>query len=312
MVKIRCVDDLVREFRKTRPIRAGSLIITVYGDAIVPRGGTVWLGSLINLLAPLGLSQRLVRTSVFRLSKEGWLTARQIGRRSFYSIAEVKRSRFEKGFRRVYVKPHVDWDGTWCIVITSELESTVRDVLRKELTWLGFGTIAPGVMAHPMADRDSLMGTVQELGVQDGTIILRARRDPWSSEQPLKTLVKECWNLEQVAQDYRHFLDRFRPIWNALEGAMELEPEHCFLIRTLLIHDYRRMLLRDPQLPDELLPTDWVGTSARILCRNLYRLVYEPAEWHLSQVLQTADGPLPEVAPKFYERFGGLQESRAA
>jgi phenylacetic acid degradation operon negative regulatory protein len=78
----------------------------------------------------------------------------------------------------------MDRDGTWCVVITSELGNTVRDVLRKELVWLGFGTIAPGVMAHPMANRDSLMGTVRELGVQEGTIILRVRKDPWSSEQP--------------------------------------------------------------------------------------------------------------------------------
>ena len=55
------LETLVDNFRNRRPIRAGSLIITVYGDAILPRGGTVWLGSLINLLEPLGLNQRLVR-----------------------------------------------------------------------------------------------------------------------------------------------------------------------------------------------------------------------------------------------------------
>ncbi|MDN5872183.1 MAG: phenylacetic acid degradation operon negative regulatory protein PaaX, partial [Nitrococcus sp.] len=68
MSNIRIVEQLSEEFRACRPVRAGSLIITVYGDAIAPRGGTVWLGSLIALLTPLGLNQRLVRTSVFRLS----------------------------------------------------------------------------------------------------------------------------------------------------------------------------------------------------------------------------------------------------
>ncbi|MDH3589938.1 MAG: hypothetical protein OEQ74_11100, partial [Gammaproteobacteria bacterium] len=78
--------DLVEDFRAQRPIRAGSLLITVFGDAIAPHGGTVWLGSLIRVLEGFGINQRLVRTSVFRLVKDGWLTTEQIGRRSYYSL----------------------------------------------------------------------------------------------------------------------------------------------------------------------------------------------------------------------------------
>jgi phenylacetic acid degradation operon negative regulatory protein len=37
---------LVAEFRSRRTLRTGSLITTVFGDSIAPRGGTVWLGSL--------------------------------------------------------------------------------------------------------------------------------------------------------------------------------------------------------------------------------------------------------------------------
>lgn len=303
--KILCVEELVEEFHNTRPLRGGSLIITVYGDAIAPRGGTLWLGSLIALLAPLGLNQRLVRTSVFRLSREGWLTAQQVGRRSFYSITESGLRRFESASRRIYASPQMEWDGLWRIVITSQVEGPERENLRKELSWLGFGAIAPGVMAHPMVDEESLSGILQELGVQEDTIILRARNDGLSSSRSLKRLVRECWNLERLSQDYRDFLDRFRPVWKALERVRNLEPEQGFQVRTLLIHHYRRILLRDPQLPDELLPADWAGTSARLLCRNLYRLVQGAAEQHLSRVLETADGPLPQAAPYFHKRFGG-------
>jgi len=311
MAKVRCVEELVQEFHKTRLIRGGSLIITVYGDAITPHGGTVWLGSLIALLAPLGLNQRLVRTAVFRLSKDGWLTSQQVGRRSFYSITESGKRRFENAFRRIYAKPYVKWDGMWRIVITSQIENAQREALRRELGWLGFGTIAAGVMAHPMVDIESVTETSQELGVQDDVIVMHAHKDDLSSLQPLKRLVRECWNLEQLAQDYQRFLDRFRPILKALEGISDLEPEQCFKTRTLLIHEYRRILLRDPQLPDELLPSEWAGASGRLLCRNLYRLIQEPAEQHLLRVLETADGAVPEVAPYFYRRFGGLRDADA-
>ncbi|SVB24398.1 uncharacterized protein METZ01_LOCUS177252, partial [marine metagenome] len=78
-------ETLVAEFRSRPTIRAGSLIITMFGDAIAPRGGTAWVGSLIRAVADLGINERLVRTSVFRLSRDDWLEATQIGRRSYYS-----------------------------------------------------------------------------------------------------------------------------------------------------------------------------------------------------------------------------------
>ncbi len=73
-----------------------------------------------------------------------------------------------------------------------------------------------------------------------------------------------------------------------------------------MIHEYRKLLLRDPQLPDELLPGDWEGRAARQLCRNIYRLIQGPAEQWLEAAMETADGPLPAVSEGFYKRFGGL------
>ena len=66
--------SLLRHFRAQRPLRGGSLLVTVFGDAIAPRGGAVTLESLIRLAAPFGLTERLVRTSVARLAREGWLS----------------------------------------------------------------------------------------------------------------------------------------------------------------------------------------------------------------------------------------------
>ena len=77
---------LVDEFSSRPTVRAGSLIITVFGDAIAPRGGTVWIGSLIRVLRDFGISERLVRTSVFRLTRDDWLEAEQVGRRMARSL----------------------------------------------------------------------------------------------------------------------------------------------------------------------------------------------------------------------------------
>src|ERR1700753_493929 len=88
------VAALLRQFRRQRPIRGGSLLITIFGDSIAPRGGAVTLGSLISLAHPFGLTERLVRTSVARLAGDGWLLARRDGRRSEYRITPTGRERF--------------------------------------------------------------------------------------------------------------------------------------------------------------------------------------------------------------------------
>ena len=78
-----------------------SLIITIYGDFIAPHGGTVWLGSFIRLVQALGLNERMVRTSVYRLSQEKWLVSQQLGRKSYYSLTTSGRRRFEHAYRRI-------------------------------------------------------------------------------------------------------------------------------------------------------------------------------------------------------------------
>ena len=85
-----------------------------------------------------------------------------------------------------------------------------------------------------------------------------------------------------------------------------MPPKSAFLVRTLLIQEYRKVLLRDPQLPADLLPTGWNGTAAYQLCRNLYQAVYAAADDYLAQTMETAEGPLPPPSAAFMQRFGGL------
>ena len=79
--------ELVARFGRQRPLRGGSLIVTIFGDSIMPRGGAVALGSLIVLAAPFGLNERLVRTATARLAKDGWLDGHRSGKLSEYHLS---------------------------------------------------------------------------------------------------------------------------------------------------------------------------------------------------------------------------------
>ena len=111
------VRQRIEAFGEQSRLRAGSLVITVFGDAIVPRGGRLWVGSLIRLLAPLGINERLTRTTVFRLAKDEWLRIEAHGRRADYLLTPAGQRRFEEAARAIYAVQPRAWDGRWRLML---------------------------------------------------------------------------------------------------------------------------------------------------------------------------------------------------
>jgi phenylacetic acid degradation operon negative regulatory protein len=298
----------IEQEKNAEPLRAKSLLMTLFGDAIAPHGGSIWLGSLIELMAPFGVSDRLVRTSVFRLTEEGWLASSRNGRRSAYSITDDALKRFGKAYRRVYAPLEPVWDGYWVLVFAThaDIAPSKRTLFRKQLAWEGFGMISPGVYAHPAPDEDALRSLFKRFDLQQQLFVAKARDLPDSGGKPLSAAVGETWALDEVRDGYLRFIERFEPLARLLAGR-DPDPEQAFVIRTLLIHAFRRVQLHDPKLPSALLPDAWPGNDSYALCRELYRGVYDAAEAHLLAVLRREDDAADEAAPYFYERFGGLR-----
>lgn len=298
----------IADFTKTDTPRAKSLVMTLFGDAIAPHGGKVWLGSLIALLAQFGVNDRLVRTSVFRLAEEGWLKATRHGRRSSYSLAPATGQRFQRAYRRIYTPLHPHWDGNWTLVLAppDELGVAARSRFRKEMLWQGYGLVSPGVFAHPSADREVLQEIIQRTGVERQLFVCSASDLSAIGGRPLSDLIATAWELESVNGSYRQFISRFAPLLPLLQGRA-IDGPAAFMIRSLLIHNFRRALLHDPQLPVELLPASWAGTEAYALCHQLYQACYAPAEDYLMRTLSLEEPDVPPAASYFHTRFGGLK-----
>lgn len=295
---------LVRRFRRQRPLRGGSLIITIFGDAIAPRGGDIALGSLIRLAAPFGMTERLVRTSVGRLANDGWLESHRRGRLSYYRLSETGRTRFAEATLRIYGETRDDWDGEWTLIVMDAAPGRRRDRLREELAWLGFGQVLPGMLAHPAHDLEDTRARLAELDALAHVTILRARLVP---EESAARFIAAGWDLEALARSYRRFVAAFDPAISAIANADALpSPRTSFVIRTLLIHEYRKIHLRDPLLPRSLLPDDWVGARAYALCKHTYARVFGPAEAYLTEHAESASGLLPPSGTEALRRFGGL------
>ena len=301
---------LVSRFRRQRPLRGGSLLVTIFGDAIAPRGGAIMLGSLIELAAPFGLNERLVRTAMARLADEGWLDNRRLGRLSEYRLSRAGRERFATATQQIYGVPRQPWKGLWTALLVPtnrRAAKATREAARDALAWAGFGEVSAGLFVHPAllpAELEQLLAGTAALS--QAILFTTASASPDSSQR----LAALGWDLGELANRYRRFLAQFSPALEALDRREPAAPLPSFLLRTLLIHEYRKIHLRDPLLPAGLLPEAWVGADAYRLCRAIYARLAPVAEAHLDSSAASLAGPLPAATAEFWGRFGGLKETR--
>jgi PaaX-like protein len=73
--RVAMVDEPTTEPAEAPNVRAQFLILTLFGDYILPRGGTIWTTSLLALLDLLGVGERAARSALSRMSARGWLAA---------------------------------------------------------------------------------------------------------------------------------------------------------------------------------------------------------------------------------------------
>src|SRR3954447_20756148 len=280
----RIVQQLKRE-----PSRTGSIVITVFGDAIVPRGGSVWLGTLLGFFGEIDIDAGVVRTAMSRLATDGWFERHKVGRNSFYRLVQSGRQTFDIATRHIYGPPATDWTGRFELLLIGNGED--RDASREALKNAGFGSPLPGVWVAP-----SGVPIPKEAA---GAIRLEVSAEDDSGRR----LLSESWPLHRTADAYQKFMKTFEPLRGWIDRRDLLSDVDAFTARILLIHHYRRVVLRDPLLPGALLPRDWPGRAARQLCGEVFQGLLEPSERWLDHNGSNEAGPLPPAGEELRRRF---------
>ncbi len=257
------VRPLLAHWRE-RPQRTWSVVVTVMGDAVVPRGGVVWLGTLLALLAAMGVDAGAVRTAMSRLVADGWLERRRAGRNTAYSLTGKGEATFAAAAARIYAGQAPPWDGRFRLVLHP------RD--RAALEAAGYGQPLPGLFVTP-----GPAPPPDEAVTLDATVGTEAAR----------ALAAQAWRLDRLTSSFARFTGAF----SGLPGWAAPDPLAAMVARTLLIHEYRRIVLHAPNLPAALVAPGWPAETARRICAAAYAAVLPASEaWLDTQNLPASAG----------------------
>ncbi|WP_321504632.1 PaaX family transcriptional regulator C-terminal domain-containing protein [Breoghania sp.] len=278
------IDQLLDRF----PVRAGSFIVTLYGDVVAPRAGEIWMGNIIEACKTVHIGESRVRTAVSRLVSSGRIKGEKEGRKSYYRLTGVANDEFSRAARLIYRRPNVARLQGWHLVLLPH--GAERDALLHRLTDLRFGMALPHLAILP--DRGEPLPPL-------GAPHFRA-----TTEDDLTEIARGAWGLDELAEQVDRFVDGFAELED-----VRCTPQEALGLRLLLVHMFRQIALADPMLPVPLLPKGWKGPEARNLFARLYLQLSPGADAAIAKTFVNRDGPLVADPTRIARRIADLSYS---
>ena len=250
---------------------ARSLLMTVLGEFVLGRPVPAWTATLVGTLSLFGIEEKSARQALARSASEGWIRSHRYGRRVRWELTLPGRHLLTEGAERIYSfgRPASPWDGRWLVLLVSvpEAKRELRHRLRTQLSWVGFGSPAPGVWVSPDVSRQAeAHALLEHLELESGPMSFIARYGSIGEQQ---AMVAAAWDLATVSTRYQQFIDEFTHVRPAT-------PDEALRAQIKLVHEWRRFPFLDPQLPAELLPARWAGTRAAALFTDKHQ-AWRPA-----------------------------------
>ncbi|MGH8825660.1 MAG: PaaX family transcriptional regulator [Jiangellaceae bacterium] len=266
-----------------RAVQPRSLIVTIYGSYAREAGGWMSVASLIRLMDALGVDEPAVRSSTSRLKRRRILEAARVDGAAGYALSDQARAILAEGDRRIFARPTATLAAGWVLAVFSvpEAERAKRHTLRSRLSWLGFGSVAPGVWIAPAHLADETTDVLARLGLLQYVDLFAAH--PVAVDN-LRAEVARWWDLDRIQDSYAAYVRRWRPVAAAWARRRRVEVESAFADYVYTLNAWRRLPYLDPGLPSELLPTGWQGTEAADVFFALRERLAAPAHDHVVQV----------------------------
>lgn len=228
------------------------------------------MAALVRILAPLGVTSPAVRTAISRMVRQGWLEPVEVQGGRGYALTDRARQRLDDAAARIYRTRDSGWKGGWdLLVLGAPPQRPNRERVRSGLSFLGYAQLADGtwISPYPSPEAEALLAA-------EGASVTRFE----AYDGDAAALARMAWDLDALGAAYASWHSDARAMVEDPErvlGAAQLaEDERAFVVRSHLVHEWRKFLFSDPGLPVELLPADWPGhAAARFFAEEAARLL---------------------------------------
>jgi len=234
----------VAELKDPHNQRVWSIIVSLFGDLAQDCGAHISGGALTRIVEPMGIKPEAMRVALHRLRKDGWIESDRVGRVSMHQLTEFGRSQSARVTPRIYAREPLNAQN-WHLLIAQDGPGmrTLDDVLlSRDYTPIG-RTAALG--SGPLPDHcDDLM-----------VFDVNPRAVPkWVQDRAYpKDLHTACSSLHKALCN----------VISARPANVSLSAAQVATLRTLIVHRWRRVVLRQPDLPAAFYPQSWIGPDCR-------------------------------------------------
>ncbi|PSL18039.1 PaaX family transcriptional regulator C-terminal domain-containing protein [Shimia abyssi] len=221
------------------PIRVWSLVVTIMGDLCLSKDDYLPGRTLNQIVSRLGINNQALRVALHRLRRDGWIRSERDGRASNYFLSDqghvmsnavrtrIYRSEFapEIPLALAVASPQMSSADFTCLLPDDAVLLSSKTALIRQST-----DGLDDVLTQPFSARnlpDWVLAALAPTGLQrDLAALDNIVRKTLKSPNPT-TIIDQC------------------------------------TLRLIILHHWRRLCLRQPELGEHLLPSDWPGRPAR-------------------------------------------------
>ena len=282
------VDSWLARLHQSGRLRVWSVVVTIFGDAIVQRGGTVSAATLQELATRLDIEPGALRTAISRLVRDGWITRLKSGRTSSYRLTASAAREGIAAAGRIYAPlPPANPSG-FCLAVLPSHDPEIRERAMLQMGKSGWSVIAP----------NALVGPLEAQSAADTACLLAVA----------KTGDIPAWVIDALAPaETVAAFGELRSEANLLASALQaapIDPLNALAARIVLIHEWRRLVLRQPSAGIAILGNNWPGEQCRTTVAGLYHsLIGASAQW-LDTRPELSCHSNPSASALETERFG--------
>ncbi|GHG92610.1 PaaX family transcriptional regulator C-terminal domain-containing protein [Pseudodonghicola xiamenensis] len=225
--------------------RVWSIIVSLFGDLAQAPGDRLSGGALSRIIMPTGIKPEAIRVALHRLRKDGWIDSARQGRVSEHFLTDFGRARSAEVSPRIYT-PAPPAAKDWHLLIAEDSAGQIPldDLLPTRDYFSLSRTVALGSGPLPEDCKELLVLSCCPDAVPDWVRTRVCPPELFDAAQGLLTALSQA--------------ERLLPA-----SAADLSPLQTATLRMLIVHRWRRVVLRQPDLPTAFFPADWPGPACR-------------------------------------------------